>query len=71
MMARHKAIHFKLVGTGASCQLFGPPRFNWCFSLAPDFSKLFGAQVSPSSGSLLTSFLIHHGGYHDLFVCPC
>ena len=28
--------------------------FNWCFSqFAPGFSKLFGAQGSPSSGSLL------------------
>ena len=27
--------------------------FNWCFSFAPGFSKLFGAQGSPSSGRLL------------------
>ena len=43
------------------------------FFLAPGFCKLFGAQGSPSSGSLLnllSSFLIHQGDYHDLFVCP-
>ena len=54
--------------------LLGSPGFNWCFSSAPDFSKLFGAQGSPSSDSLLRlslRFLIHHGGYHDLFACPC
>ena len=48
------------------------PGFNWCFSFAPDFSKLFGAQGSPLSGSLLNllspRFLIHQGDYHDLFV---
>ena len=33
--------------------LLGPPGFNWCFSFAPGSSKLFGAQGSPSSGSLL------------------
>ena len=26
---------------------------NWCFSFAPDFGKLFGAQRSPSSSSLM------------------
>ena len=35
---------------------------------------LFGAQGSPSPGSLLylceSSFLIHHGGNHNLFVFP-
>ena len=43
--------------------LLGPPGFNWCFCFAPGFSKLFGAQESPSSGSLLNMFsprfLIH------------
>ena len=47
---------------------------NWCFSFAPGSSKLFGAQGSPSSGQLTksveSSFLIHQGDYHDLFVCP-
>ena len=33
--------------------LLGPPWFNLCFSFAPGFSKLFGAQGSQSSGSLL------------------
>ena len=62
-----------LVGAGASCLSLGPPGFNWCFSFAPGFSKLFGAKGSPSFGSLpnlLSSFVIHQGGYHDLFVCP-
>ena len=52
--------------------LLGPSGFNWCFAFASDFSKLFGAQESPFSASLLnpeSSFLIHHSGYHDLFVC--
>ena len=43
-----------------------PPGFNGCFSFAPDFSKLFGAQGSPSSDSLLNLC----GDYHDPFVCP-
>ena len=34
--------------------MLGPPKFYRCFlSFALDFSKLFGAQGSPSSGSLL------------------
>ena len=45
-----------------------------CLLLAPEFSKLFGAQGSPSSGSLLNllspRFFIYQGDYHDLFVCP-
>ena len=49
---------FILIGFGWSflsvaCLLLGPSGFNWCFSFTPDFSKLFGAQGSPSSGSLL------------------
>ena len=48
------AATYILVGWGrASCLLLGPPGFNWCFSFALDFSKLFDAQWSPSSGSLL------------------
>ena len=35
------------------CLLLGPSGFNWCFFLAPDFSTLFEAHGSPSSGSLL------------------
>ena len=41
------------IGVGASCLLLGPPGFDWCFCFAPDFSKLFGCQGSPSPGSLL------------------
>ena len=44
---------FNLVGWGF-LSLLGPTGFNWCFSFAPDFSKLFGAQGPPSSGSLLS-----------------
>ena len=42
---------FLLVGAGDSCLLRGPPGFNWCFSFAKDFSRLFGPQGSTSSGS--------------------
>ena len=45
---------FILVGSGrTSCLLLGLPGFNWYFSFASGFSKFFGAQGSPSSGSLL------------------
>ena len=47
-----------LVGVGASCLLLGPLGFNWLFSFAPDFSKLFGAQGSPSSGSFLNMLVL-------------
>ena len=33
--------------------MLGPPGFNFCFSFAQGVSKLFGAQGSPLSGSLL------------------
>ena len=45
---------FILIGwAGASCLLLGPAGFNRCFSFAPGFSKLFGTQGSPASGSEL------------------
>ena len=53
MMVPTKNYFFELVGTGASCLLLGTPGFNLCFSFAPGFNKLFGAQGSPSSCSLL------------------
>ena len=57
-----------LIGVaGASCILLGPPDFNWCFSFAPGFSKLFGAHGQLTE-TVESSFLIHQGGYHDLFV---
>ena len=65
MMAPTQRCSFKLVGAGASCLLLGPPRFNWCFSFAPGFSKLFGAQGQLTE-SVESSFFIHR----DLFVCP-
>ena len=62
---------FILVGWGWSfLSVAWPTVF---FFSAPSFIKLFGAQGSPSSDSLLnllSSTLIHQGGYHDLFVCP-
>ena len=54
MMAPTSSYSFQLVGAGASCLLLGPPGFNWCFSFALGFSKLFGAERFPSSGSLLS-----------------
>ena len=44
---------FRLNAVIASCLVLGPPGFNSCFSFAPGISKLFGAQGSPLSGSLL------------------
>ena len=49
--------------------LLGPPGLNRCFSFAPGFSKLFGAQGSLTE-SVESSVLIYQGGYYDLFVCP-
>ena len=67
---------FILFGWGRSfLYVAWPTGVNSCFTFAPGFSELFGAKGSPSSGSLLNLlssffFLIHQGGYHDLFVCP-
>ena len=58
---RRKAIHYILLGPELFLSVVWPIGFDWCFSFAPDFSKLFACK-SP--------FLIHRGGYHDLFVCP-
>ena len=41
------------------------------FCFCSGVKKLVGAQGSPSLGSLLnllSTFFIHRGGYHDLFV---
>ena len=37
VMAPIKSYSFKLVGTGPSCLLLGPPGYNWCFIFAPEF----------------------------------
>ena len=73
----HKAIHFSWLGPElfVCCLAHRGSTGVFFFSFAPGFSKLFGAQGSPLSGSLLNplsppAFLIHQGGYHDLFVCP-
>ena len=49
----YNLIDVNLIGAGGSYLLLGPPGLNWCISFAPGFSKLFGAQISPLSGSLL------------------
>ena len=41
VMALHKAIHFSWFGPELLVCFVGPLGFNWCFPLAPDFSKLF------------------------------
>ena len=59
------------VGAGASCPLLDLPGLNWCFSFAPDFSKVFGAQGSPSSGSLLNMCVLGFdlSWWLSLFIC--
>ena len=60
-----------LVGTGASCLLLDPPGFNWCFSFAPELvSYLAPRDLHRRAAYSIceSSFLIHHGIYHDLFV---
>ena len=59
--------------TGASCLLFGPPGFNWCFSYAPELVSYLAPsdRHRRAAYSLYESLsLIHDGVYHDLFVCP-
>ena len=53
MMAPTKVIHFSWLGQELLVCCLARPGSNWCFSFAPGFSKLFGAQGSQSSGSLL------------------
>ena len=53
MMASDLNLFILMAGAGASCLLLGPPGSDRCFSFAPGFSKVFGAQGSPSSGILL------------------
>ena len=51
---------------------FYPPGFNWCFSFAPELvSYLAPRDLHRRAANSIceTSFLIHHGIYHDLFVC--
>ena len=45
---------------------------NWCFSFAPEFvSYLAPRDIHRRAAYSICefSFLIHHGGYHGLFVC--
>ena len=52
---------------------WGRPVFNWCFSFAPELvSYLAPRDLHRRAACSICepSFLIHHGGNHDLFVCP-
>ena len=64
---------FEFVGAGACCLLLGPPGFSWCFPFAPGYKVIWRQWIS-IVGQLTeyaeSSFLIHHGGYHDSFGCP-
>ena len=75
MMAQLKAIHFSwLEPELLVCCLAHPGSTGvFCFSIAPDLVS----HLAPSDlhrwvaySICESSFLIHHGGYHDLFVCP-
>ena len=65
-------MHFSwLVRELPVCCLLGPPGFNWCFSFAPELViERLGISFVQLSESVESSFLIHDGIYHDLFVCP-
>ena len=57
---------------GASCMLLGQSGFNWCFSFAPELVSYLAPRVLHRRAAYSiceSSFLIHHGGYHDLFIC--
>ena len=52
---------------------FGPPGFNWRFSVAPELVSYLAARDLHRRAAFSiceSSFLIHHGVYHDSFVCP-
>ena len=71
MMARLKAIHFSLLGRSL-LSVAWPTGVQLVFFFCSGVSKLFGAQGSPSSGSLLkllSSFFIYQDVNHDLSVC--
>ena len=73
VMASTWSYSFLSVGAGASCLLLGSPGFSWCFSFAPDFQCYWAPRGLRRQVAYLVcefSFLIHHGGYHDLFVVP-
>ena len=53
MMSPSKSCLFYLASAGASCLLLDPTGRNWCFLLLRIFSKLFNAQGSLASDSLL------------------
>ena len=53
--------------------MLGIPGFNWYFSFAPELVSYLAPRDlhRRAAYSIFESlFLIHHGGYHDLFVCP-
>ena len=63
-----------VVGARASClSCLGPPGINWCFTFAPEFVKYLAPRDLHRRAAYSiceSSFLNHHGVYHDLFVCP-
>ena len=64
--------HLQPFGAGASCLLLGPPGSNWCFSFAPELVSYSAPRDlhCRAAYSICESWvLIHHGVYHDLFVC--
>ena len=65
---------FNLVNwAGASGLLLGPPGFNWCFSFAPELVSYLAPRDHHRRAPYSiceSSFFIHHGIYHDLFICP-
>ena len=53
------------------CLLLGPPGFNWCFSFAPELVNYLAPRDLRRRAAYSiceSSFFIHHGIYHDLFV---
>ena len=51
----------------------GPPGFNWWFSFAPELVSYLAPRDLHRRAAYSfceSSFLILHGSYHDLFVCP-
>ena len=62
-----------LVGAGVSCLLLSPQGFNRRFSLALELVSYWAPRdlhCRAAYSFCESSFLIHHGIYHYLFVCP-
>ena len=48
---------------------YSPSGSTWCFSYAPDLAPRDLCRRTAYCISE-SSFWIHHGGYHNAFVCP-